>query len=156
MQGEQLSRVMPNGISPACKSPGEHQGVVRGAHEMLGHFGSRRTVAMVQISHWQGMYEDVRAVVRTCKVCDQANSGGRASPDQLSPLPVMCAFYRWGSDTAGDMPRTKRGNVYIHLQHRALHQTSGGNGNAGEGGKHHGRIHVRHRCPVRCPSRGAH
>jgi hypothetical protein len=110
MQGEQLSRVMPDDTSRACPSPGERQGVVRGAHEMLGHFGARCTVALVQLSHWwQGMYEDVIAVVSTCGVCDQANSGGQARPDQLSPLPVMGTFYFWGSDTAGPMPRTKRG-----------------------------------------------
>jgi hypothetical protein len=130
MQGEQLSRVMPDGTSQACPSPRERQGVVRGANEMLGHFRARRAIDLVQLTHWwQGMYEDVRAVVSTCGVCDQANSGGQARPDQLSPLAVMGPFYRWGSDTAGPMPRTKRGNVKISLI--IEHFTCGGGGNAG-------------------------
>ena len=49
-----------------------------------------------------------------CELCDLVNTTFNAAPKQLTPLPIMGLFHRWGVDLAGPMnPTSSAGNKYV-------------------------------------------
>ncbi|PNH02523.1 Retrovirus-related Pol polyprotein from transposon [Tetrabaena socialis] len=122
--GAGISRIMANGSLRAVPPPAERRQLIESAHARNGHFGSRRTCAILQLAFWwHGMARDVAAVVSECKVCDRANTSGNVRPEALNPLPVLGPFYRWGVDLAGPLPPTARGHRYvmIAIEHFSKH-----------------------------------
>ncbi|PNH01078.1 Retrovirus-related Pol polyprotein from transposon [Tetrabaena socialis] len=122
--GAGISRIMANGSLRAVPPPADRRQLIKSAHARNGHFGSRRTCAILQLAFWwHGMARDVAAVVSECKVCDRANTSGNVRPEALNPLPVLGPFYRWGVDLAGPLPPTARGHRYvmIAIEHFSKH-----------------------------------
>ncbi|GLC44517.1 hypothetical protein PLESTB_000064800 [Pleodorina starrii] len=114
--GGRLLRYMPNGTVREVPEPAQRRDIIDRAHSSLGHFGSRRTLGLLQCGFWwPGMSRDVSAVVASCKLCDQVNAAGNVRPEQLQPLPIRGPLYRWGCDLAGPLPPTKRGNVMVMI-----------------------------------------
>jgi len=110
----QLLRNMADGSTRIVPPPAERAELVKATHERLGHFGVRRTTALLATAHWwYGMRGDVRTVVSECKVCDQANSTAVPHPSTMQPLPIKGLGYRWHVDLAGPLPATPRGNRYV-------------------------------------------
>ena len=72
---------------------------------------------------WYCLTADVQRVVSTCKVCDQANTGGTARAEHAHMLPIMGPFYRWGVDTVGPFPVTEHGDcrVMVAIEHFSKH-----------------------------------
>jgi len=120
----QLWRIMPDRSLKRVPRPGEREGVIQGIHERGGHYGVRRTAALVLLGHWwRTLHQDVAAYVRSCAVCDRAKAGFDGQQAQLTPLPIEPMFYRWGVDLAGEFPVTARGYkyVFIAVEHFSKH-----------------------------------
>ena len=94
--------------------PPERTALIKRVHEETGHFGVRRTLALLLNRYWwQGMTEDVSSVVRHCAACDRVNSTFTVQPTELNPLPIGGLFYRWGVDLCGPFDQTERGHKYV-------------------------------------------
>ena len=71
-----VHRQMPDGSWRHVPSPLERAGIIRKWHNSTGHFGVRRTLHLVALSHWwYGMSEDVSMEVRRCPECDRVRVG---------------------------------------------------------------------------------
>ena len=112
--GSVLLRKLADGSLRQCPKPESGHDVVKTAHESAGHFGRRRTTALVMLSYWwAGLYQDCRDVVRECAACSQSKVAFSSQQPVLNPLPVKGMFYRWGIDLAGPFPRSKFGHTYV-------------------------------------------
>ncbi|KAJ9527860.1 hypothetical protein QJQ45_005506 [Haematococcus lacustris] len=120
----QLLRVMADGSTKVVPAPPARDQLVLAMHGSNGHFGVRRTTAILLHNHWwAGIHADVARVLRSCHVCDRARASFNLRAAQLSPLPVQGLFYRWGVDLAGPLPRTHRGHEYLMvcIEHLTKH-----------------------------------
>ena len=116
LQGEELFRVFSDSKARLVPKPPDRIDLVKRTHEETGHFGVRRTMALLLTRHWwYGMHRDVSSVVRHCPDCDRVNSSFASSPEALHPLPVGGLFYRWGVDLCGPFTRTAAGNTYVMI-----------------------------------------
>ncbi|KAJ9513219.1 hypothetical protein QJQ45_029518 [Haematococcus lacustris] len=123
-EADQLLRVMANGSAKVVPAPATRDQLVLNMHGSNGHFGVRRTTAMLLHNHWwAGIHADVARILKSCHVCDRARASFNLRAAQLSPLPVQGLFYRWGVDLAGPLPRTHRGNEYLMvcIEHLTKH-----------------------------------
>ncbi|KAJ9531042.1 hypothetical protein QJQ45_000957 [Haematococcus lacustris] len=123
-EGDQLRRVMADGSTKLVPPPAARDQLITAVHGSNGHFGVRRTTAMLLYSYWwPGVHSDVARVLKSCHVCDRARASFNLRAAQLSPLPVAGLFYRWGVDLAGPLPRTYRGNEYLMvcIEHLTKH-----------------------------------
>ena len=73
--GSVLMRKLTDGSVRQCPRPEARHDIVKTAHESAGHFGRRRTTALVMGYWWAGLYQDCRDVVRECAACSQSNLG---------------------------------------------------------------------------------
>jgi hypothetical protein len=90
-----LLRLWPDGTKKVVPAPEERMKLIKHAHEDLGHFGMRRTYSLLQIHYWwQGMQQQVQAMVARCMVCDRVRASFNAPMPQLQPLPIMGLGYR--------------------------------------------------------------
>jgi len=107
-------RVLPDGRHREVPKPEEREALVARFHQQCGHFGVRRTLALVQTAYWwAGMGLAVAQVLSQCKFCDRVRSSFNAQVPELRPLPICGLFYRWGVDLCGPFPETPRGNKYV-------------------------------------------
>ncbi|KAJ9514833.1 hypothetical protein QJQ45_028503 [Haematococcus lacustris] len=123
-EADQLLRVMADGSAKVVPAPATRDQLVLNMHGSNGHFGVRRTTAMLLHNHWwAGIHADVARILKACHVCDRARASFNLRAAQLSPLPVQGLFYRWGVDLAGPLPRTHRGNEYLMvcIEHLTKH-----------------------------------
>ncbi|KAJ9507809.1 hypothetical protein QJQ45_019277 [Haematococcus lacustris] len=123
-EADQLLRVMANGSAKVVPAPATRDQLVLNMHGSNGHFGVRRTTAMLLHNHWwAGIHADVARILKSCHVCDRARASFNLRAAQLSPLPVQGLFYRWGVDLAGPLPRTRHGNEYLMvcIEHLTKH-----------------------------------
>ena len=108
-----LCRIMNNGTKLLVPAPAHREQLITMVHQQYGHFGIRRTVDLLQASHWwYGLQAQVGSVLAQCSHCDRANQTIHAQNPTLSPLPVMGPFYRWGVDLFGPLPPTSQGHTY--------------------------------------------
>ena len=122
-EGKLYRRMADNSLRE-CPPPSERNALIRRAHEQLGHFGMRRTAALLRGAFWwHGLIAEVQQLVSTCKVCDQANAGGTSRAMQAHMLPVKGPFYRWGVDTVGPFAVTEHGHcrVMVAIEHFTKH-----------------------------------
>ncbi|GLC55390.1 hypothetical protein PLESTB_000982200 [Pleodorina starrii] len=116
MQGGNLYRVFNDAKSRLVPKPPDRVELIRRTHEETGHFGIRRTIALLLTRHWwYSMYRDVSNFVRHCEHCDRVNTSFAAPQPDLHPLPVQGLFYRWGVDLCGPLPVTKSGHTYVMI-----------------------------------------
>jgi hypothetical protein len=115
-QDDKLLRQMPDGSTKQVPQPSERLGLIKEFHNRCGHWGVRRTAALVMHTYWwHGLQADVAAVVSGCKECSRINASFTARPDTLQPLPINGMFYSWGVDLAGPFPETPRGHKYLFI-----------------------------------------
>ncbi len=114
MQGQRLLRVMPLSHHRVVPAPEERNQLIRRVHEETGHFGVRRTTALLRASHWwYGLKRDVEAIVTGCEACDVVAGRGTPVAGALNPLPVNGLFYRWGVDLCGPFTKTAMGHKFV-------------------------------------------
>ena len=113
-QGDQLHIVGLDGRLRQVPRPAERGELVRRMHEQAGHFGVRRTCALLLHSHWwRGITDDVRSAVKHCEACDRVKASYSSRQSELHPLPIGGLFYRWGVDLCGPFNQTQHGNRYV-------------------------------------------
>jgi len=109
-----LLRNMADGSTRIIPRPSERLELIKRYHEQCGHFGVRRTAALIQTSYWWwGLLADVAAHVAKCSLCSRVRTSFNTQQPTLQPLPINGMMYRWHVDLAGPLPRTQAGNVYI-------------------------------------------
>jgi hypothetical protein len=106
-------RLWPNGTKKVVPTPKERMKLIKHAHEVLGHFGVRRTYNLLQIHYWWREMQQVQALVARCVVCDRMRASFNAPMPYLQPLPIMGLGYRWSLDFAGPLPVTPRHKKYV-------------------------------------------
>eukprot|EP00798_Chlamydomonas_sp_ICE-L_P018541 gene18541-biopygen27463 len=95
-------------------APSERATIIQRAHEASGHFGARRTAYLVVSSFWwQGVVKQVKALVKNCKVCDQALAYFNQPTATLQSHPIHGLFFAWGIDLSGPYIKSARGNTYL-------------------------------------------
>ena len=115
-QGGELMRVMANGSLRACPPKANRTQLIKELHEGFGHLGHKRTCDLLALNHWwHGMRKDTADQLRNCLVCAAGNAAGSARPMRLQSLQQWGPFYRWNTDGAGPLMRTKEGNCYIFI-----------------------------------------
>lgn len=115
-----LFRIMADYSRKEVPRPGTRDQIIQQFHEDCGHFGVRRTAALVQTSYWwYGLLADVAAFVAKCKLCSRVRSTFNSQQPTLQPLPIEGMFYRWGCDLCGPFPKTSSGNLYcmVMIEH---------------------------------------
>ncbi|KAK3241257.1 hypothetical protein CYMTET_48959 [Cymbomonas tetramitiformis] len=89
-------------------------------HERLGHFGRRRTAAMVRDAfYWPDVIRTCVEVVSTCDACARYRAHFDNHAPHLNPLEVKGMYYRFPTDLAR-MPRKAKCNyqwVMVVVEH---------------------------------------
>jgi site-specific DNA-cytosine methylase/transposase InsO family protein len=115
-QSGELMRVMANGALRQCPPQDRRAALIKEVHEGLGHLGHKRTHSLLELNYWwHGMRKDVAEQLRSCLACAQGNTAGTARPMRLQCLQLWGPFYRWNTDGAGPLMRTKDGNCYVFI-----------------------------------------
>uniref|UniRef100_A0A383VGW5 Integrase catalytic domain-containing protein n=1 Tax=Tetradesmus obliquus TaxID=3088 RepID=A0A383VGW5_TETOB len=113
---DKVWRRMPDGTLREVPPPANRLALIKQTHSRTGHFGIRRTTAMLLNTWWwHGLQADVAAVVSACKECSRVDATFNAKPAELQPLPIKGLMYRWGVDLAGPFPKTPRGHNYLFI-----------------------------------------
>ena len=112
-----VSRLMAGGTIRLVPPPQDRTSLVQETHERCGHFGSRRTLSLLEGRYWwKGIAADVSKVVAHCPHCSQARAVVTSSSPELRPLPIKGLMYRWGVDLFGPVkPKSSRGNQYVMI-----------------------------------------
>eukprot|EP00775_Hariotina_reticulata_P006347 gene6347-biopygen8143 len=114
--GEQLLRRMSDGSEKVVPPRTERQQLIQQQHDMCGHFGVRRTAAMLLTKYWwYGLQANVSEVVKHCEHCDRVLSYFNSNPEQLQSIPVSSEGFRWHVDLAGPFPKSQQGNTYVMI-----------------------------------------
>jgi transposase InsO family protein len=109
-----LFRVMADSSRKQVPHPDRRTDLIMQVHKQTGHFGQKRTLALLLNNYWwAGMGLDVAAVLSSCASCNRVRSHPAPTQAELQPLPIKGMFYRWGVDMAGPFPSTTRGNRYV-------------------------------------------
>jgi hypothetical protein len=125
-QGDgRLRRLSPDGAVKIVPKPEERKELINQCHTRCGHYGVRRTGALLQHSYWWwGMWADVAVELSKCALCSRGRGSFKASdPKELHPLPISGLMYRWGVDLFGPLPETPRGHKYVMvaIEHFSKH-----------------------------------
>eukprot|EP00882_Tetradesmus_deserticola_P002735 GHRQ01002908.1.p1 GENE.GHRQ01002908.1~~GHRQ01002908.1.p1 ORF type:complete len:1949 (-),score=411.99 GHRQ01002908.1:1876-7140(-) len=109
-------RLMPDNSTRVVPPPSERFPLIKKCHDQTGHFGIRRTTALLLHTWWwHGIQADAASVVSACKECSRVRATFNAKPAELQPLPIKGLMYRWGVDLAGPFPETARGHKYLFI-----------------------------------------
>jgi hypothetical protein len=80
----------PEGTRKVVPRPEQRFQLIRQAHEVLGHFGVRRTHSMLRgLYCWMGIQQEVATYVGRYEVLDRVRSSFNTLIPQLRPLPIM-------------------------------------------------------------------
>ena len=116
MQGGDLILMGLDGRTRKVPPPPERLAIVKKTHEDTGHFGMRRTQALLLNSYWwPQISNDVETVLKHCEACSRVNATFGSRNPQLTPLPIGGLFYRWGVDLCGPFQPTQRGHRYVMI-----------------------------------------
>lgn len=113
---QQLIRVLPDGSTRIVPPPEQRKQLIQQQHQQCGHFGKRRTAALLATKYWwHGMQADTAAVVRRCEHCSlvQASFNAKGNREELQSIPISSAGFRWHVDLAGPFPISRRGSRYV-------------------------------------------
>ena len=96
-------------------APHKREHIIKHAHEQHGHFGLKRTTALLLPYYWWcDLSKSVKHILSRCTLCDRINTAFNRSAPELQPLPIQGVFYRWGVDLAGPFnPVSSTGNKYV-------------------------------------------
>jgi len=113
-QQQQLNRIMPDGTHRIVPPPADRLALVTEQHELCGHFGIRRTTALLHGKYWwHGMLADVRSVINRCQHCSRVRAFFSDKQEQLQSIPISSMGFRWHVDLAGPLPISKRGSRFV-------------------------------------------
>jgi len=115
-QHQQLLRRMEDGSTRIVPSPEQRQQLIQQQHEQCGHFGIRRTAALLGSKYWwRGLLADTAAVVKRCQHCSivQASFNAKGNREQLQSIPISSLGFRWHVDLAGPFPVSSRGSRFV-------------------------------------------
>ena len=113
-QGQQLYVLGLDGRARIVPRPAERGELILKMHEQSGHWGVKRTVALLLHSYWwRGINSDVAETVRHCAACSRVRATFNSRPGVLNPLPIGGLFYRWGLDLCGPFNKTAQGSRYV-------------------------------------------
>jgi len=105
---------MPDGSYRIVPQPSARHGLIQQQHVQSGHFGIRRTTALLAPKYWwHGMQADVTHVLNRCEHCSRVRASFSAKQDDLQPIPISSMGFRWHVDLAGPFPISARGNKYV-------------------------------------------
>ena len=80
-----------------------------------GHLGVSRTIKSVRLRfYWPGYKNEMLSWCKKCDVCAQRKAGRRRRHARLQQQPVGAPLERIALDILGGIPRTDRGNEYVH------------------------------------------
>jgi hypothetical protein len=119
-----LRRRLPDGSTRIVPRPADRKNIVLEHHQRTGHYGVRRTGALVGHTYWwHGLWADVAAELSKCGVCERVRSTFSTTQPTLQPLPISGLMYRWGVDLCGPFEATARGNLYtmVAVEHYSKH-----------------------------------
>ena len=119
-----LRRKFPDGSSKICPKPEQRKQLILEHHQRNGHYGVRRTGALVQHNYWWwGLWADVAKELSKCSICHRVRSTFNSPRPELQPLPISGLMYRWGVDLCGPFPESSRGNLYcmVAVEHYSKH-----------------------------------
>jgi transposase InsO family protein len=115
-QQQQLFRLMPDGGVRLVPPPRQRRDLVWQHHQQCGHFGVRRTAALLHNKYWwHGMVSDTANCIRQCEHCGRVRASFSSKQEQLQSIPISSQGFRWHVDLAGPFPASKRGSKYILL-----------------------------------------
>jgi hypothetical protein len=115
-QQQQLLRVLPDGSKKVVPPPHERQALIQQQHDQCGHFGIRRTAALLATKFWwHGMLADTAAVLKRCEHCArvQASFSIKGNREELQSIPISSIGFRWHVDLAGPFPVSRFGSRYV-------------------------------------------
>jgi hypothetical protein len=107
---------MTDGSTRIVPPPQQRHQLIQQQHEQCGHFGVRRTTALLATKYWwHGMLADTAALVRRCEYCSRVNASfsSRGNREQLQSIPISSLGFRWHVDLAGPFPISQRGSRYV-------------------------------------------
>jgi hypothetical protein len=119
-----IRRKFPDGSTKLVPKPADRKELVVQFHHRTGHYGVRRTGALISNSYWWwGLWNDVAAELSKCSLCARVRSSFNSEQPELQPLPISGLMYRWGVDLCGPFPTTDRGNHYVMVavEHYSKH-----------------------------------
>ncbi len=109
-----LYRRMPDSSLRLVPPPADRANIIIRQHELCGHFGIRRTAAMVLSKYWwHGLLADAAHIINRCEHCKRVQASFTAKPPELQSIPVSSIGYRWHVDTAGPLTTSERGHQYF-------------------------------------------
>ncbi|GAX81110.1 hypothetical protein CEUSTIGMA_g8544.t1 [Chlamydomonas eustigma] len=121
--GSLLHRKLSEASDPVMKivpKTDDRAKLVYTIHSDNGHFGRRRTTALVMMNYWwPGLWDDCSKVVKSCQACSVTKVSFNSVQPVLHPLPIRGLMYRWSLDTCGPFPVTTRGHtrVLVAVEH---------------------------------------
>jgi len=96
--------------------PADRAAIVAETHRSTGHWGARRTTALLELTYWwPGLADDAKLASSTCAHCTRIKASFNAHTPELNPLSVEGFCYRWGVDLAGPFTPTVRGHKYLFI-----------------------------------------
>jgi transposase InsO family protein len=109
-----LRRRMPDGALPVVPAPESRASIIIKQHELCGHFGIRRTAALVLTKYWwHGLLADAAHLINRCEQCKRVQASFTNKPQALQSIPISSIGFRWHVDTAGPLTESARGNRYF-------------------------------------------
>ncbi|KAK3250090.1 hypothetical protein CYMTET_40515 [Cymbomonas tetramitiformis] len=120
LEGDTLVRILPNGARRPVPPVEHRRRIVQQMHERLGHFGQRRTAAMVRDAfYWPNLISTCKDVVSRCDSCARYKANFDKQSPQLNPLESKGMYYRFSADLA-KMPRKAKSQfqyVMVVVEH---------------------------------------
>lgn len=113
---QHLLHVQRDGSTRIVPQPDQRLQLVQQQHERCGHFGVRRTAALLSTKYWwHGLLADTAAVVSRCQHCSrvQASFSSKGNRTALQSIPISSMGFRWHVDLAGPFPESRRGSRYV-------------------------------------------
>jgi hypothetical protein len=113
---QHLLRVQHDGSTRIVPKPDQRLSLIQQQHERCGHFGVRRTAALLATKYWwHGLLADTAAVVGRCQHCSrvQASFSSKGNRAELQSIPISSMGFRWHVDLAGPFPESRRGSRYV-------------------------------------------
>jgi hypothetical protein len=90
---DKLYRIMPDGTTKLVPKPEERSALIQATHDQCGHFGVRRTTALLLTAHWwKGLAAGVQEVVARCAICDRIKATFNHVSASLQPLSIGGMF----------------------------------------------------------------
>ena len=112
-----LYRQFRQGGQREVPPPQTRRQLVEETHQRTGHWGAKRTAALLATSYWwAGMAVMAAEVNRTCEHCQRVKTTFNGAEKVLHPMSVEGFCYRWSVDLAGPFqPVTSKGNKYVMI-----------------------------------------